>query len=349
MSPLLFSQHNVTHLDVRRTALKVTRSVLQIPLGASLFEAFLRGFADNRTTIFMVHRFADPSLGSTGTRPEVLESVLATLRRLDVEFAPLSSVIADSANVERSRCPKVIFTVDDGYLDFSTVAAPLFREFDCPVTVFLSTGVISNSAWYWWDRVEYIMLTSRRLQLDVSLPGFHWRTALGDALVRREGSRILVERLKSVPDSVRREFLDMLAVTAGVEVPVMPPEMYRTLSWSDVRSLELRGVEFGPHSMTHPILSTVSESVARAEIIGSWREIRAQCANPVPIFCYPNGTEGSFSGRDEALVREAGLIGAVSYIRGRVSSPVNPFRLPRLELGTDSHATGAVVCGWWPP
>jgi peptidoglycan/xylan/chitin deacetylase (PgdA/CDA1 family) len=45
----------------------------------------------------------------------------------------------------------VVLTLDDGYLDSLTVAAPALRRFDVPATIFVSTGWMGLV--FWWDKL----------------------------------------------------------------------------------------------------------------------------------------------------------------------------------------------------
>jgi hypothetical protein len=87
--------------------------------------------------------------------------------------------------------------------------------------------------------------------------------------------------------------------------------------------------------VTHPVLATVDAATARREIAESWRRLGEERVRRTSVFCYPNGSARSFGPRDEALVQELGLDGAVStepdYATFR-STPVGSARryhLPR--------------------
>jgi peptidoglycan/xylan/chitin deacetylase (PgdA/CDA1 family) len=87
-----------------------------------------------------MHRFADAGLGVRGASIAGLRDNLAFLRRHRIRVASLAELLSPEMADQRPRGPSVVFTVDDGYTDFARVAAPVFAEFDCPVTVFLVHG-----------------------------------------------------------------------------------------------------------------------------------------------------------------------------------------------------------------
>src|SRR5208283_22121 len=87
---------------------------------------------------------------------------------------------------------------------------------------------------------------------------------------------------------------------------------------------EKHGVTFGPHSVTHPVLSSIDDEHARSEIFTSWKRVREELASPVPVFCYPHGRQKDFGARDMELVRLAGLWGALRAYPGKLC--VDQFR-----------------------
>jgi hypothetical protein len=75
---------------------------------------------------------------------------------------------------------------------------------------------------------------------------------------------------------------------------------------------------FGPHTLTHPVLSTTSDEQSEREITESWRRLSGEVSRPVPVFCYPAGRLGDFGDREIATIRRMGLLGAVSAQPGNV-------------------------------
>jgi peptidoglycan/xylan/chitin deacetylase (PgdA/CDA1 family) len=303
-------------------------------------------------TIFMMHRFADADRGNIGDDPAALRSILAMLRRQRIELLPLSELIRRMAHHQSLDRPAVVITIDDGYRDFATVGAPIFAEFDCPVTVFVTTEIVTRREWFWWDRIEAALLRSPRPSATLSLGEKSWHIRLGDSEARRRDAESIAEACKCVRDSERRAFTDGIGAALDVELPATPDSLYEVMDWDEIRQLERSGVGFGPHSRTHPILSQVDDTSAHDEILGSWSSIQLHCENPVPVFCFPNGTAASFTARDVALVRQAGMLGAVTYLRSRVPardfSPDACFSLPRVEWSPDLQRATLVASGLLP-
>ena len=96
----------------------------------------------------------------------------------------------------------------------------------------------------------------------------------------------------------------------------------------------MHGVDFGPHSVTHPSMASCDTHRVFREIQGSLARLQEELENPLPVFCYPYGLAGDISQTTAEMVREAGLSGAVTAQAGYVTSGrndgrTNLFLLPR--------------------
>ncbi|HEY8381874.1 MAG TPA: polysaccharide deacetylase family protein [Microvirga sp.] len=311
----------------------------------------MRPVRRNGATIFFLHRFHDPARGNDGHSPELLRQALAFLRRHGFTFAPLGDVLATLAAGEEPRPDTVVFTIDDGYADFAEVAGPIFAEFDCPATVFLVTGFLDGQLWLWWDQVEYAIERSPRQNPAIRLDAMPFAATLRTPQDRRHAIDHLTEALKHVDDARKHEFIAELARQLEVALPAGCPPLYAPMTWDQVRRAARQGVSFGPHTVTHPILSQCSDEAARWEIAQSTARLRQETDAMVPVFCYPNGTPWSFSAREEQAVREAGLGGAVTTLprhvtRARYAADGRaPFAIPRFPFPRDLPRVAGVVGG----
>jgi peptidoglycan/xylan/chitin deacetylase (PgdA/CDA1 family) len=285
----------------------------------------------------MLHRFADPATGRPGHDVDALRADLQWLRRHRFTVLPLRTLV-ERLQAGEPVFKTVAFTVDDGYADFASRALPAFVEFECPVTVFLTTGFVDGHCWMWWDVVEYLVTRTSREGVRVDAGTEAWTYAWRDA---REQGRVvldLVERLKAVPEDVKRDVLARLATVLEVDVPAQPTPAYAPLTWDEVRRCAASGVSFGPHSLTHPILARTDVVQAATEIAGSWQRLQQMLGSvAVPVFCYPNGDPGSFGVREQELVARAGLTAAVSTVPGYAGAghldprtPLRRFEVPRM-------------------
>lgn len=318
---------------------RAVKALIQGALGSKPAHRVLRWTGSRGVIIFMLHRFRDADLCARGTDPSVLRLVLEELRRRRATILSLRELITEIESGNDVPGPAVVFTVDDGYRDFLTTAAPTFEAFDAPVTVFVSTRFVDGDFWCWWDRIEYAIANSQRRSVALELKDGVLRAEWETDTARTAAIDPLTERLKRLPDADRKAVLERLGELFDIEIPATPPPQFGAMSWDEVRLLETAGVEFGPHSRTHPILSNLDDEAARDEIKGSWLDLQRECTSPVPAFCYPNGKPTDYGPREISLVQDAGLKTALAthegYLRTTSLTTQDRFGLPRFPFPGD--------------
>jgi len=311
----------------------------------------LERLSRHRATILMCHRFEHRGLGSEGDSPVALAASLEWLRRRRSHIAPLGDLVGALLGETPLPPRTVVFTVDDGYQDFAEIAAPVFARYDCPVTVFLATGFLDRTCWLWWDQVEYAFQSTTRASLALAPSGQPFRLEWDSPPSRDRAIRAVTEMFKRLPQQERITCFASLLSQLDVALPDLAPPRYAPMAWNTVRTLGRQGVTFGPHTVTHPILSRVPDDQAQVEIAESWARVRAETDTAIPVFCYPNGDPDSFGPREVAIVRRTGLRAALTTIPGQVArQPVTAtseplFSLPRYAYSTDLPRLAQAVSG----
>lgn len=255
-----------------RGASRLLKDSLRALLSSRAAHRLVRAGRRQRAITFFAHRFANPAVGNAGLDLDMLRHTLAALRRLGVGFMSLRELVQRVHAREPLQGPTAVFTVDDGFSDF-LAAAPVFAEFDCPVTVFLVSGFLDSRLWCWWNQIEVAFQASPRTRIDVECDGRMHHYALADSAARRRHAQALIEVVKTVPDAERRRLVDNIGALAEVDLPSLPLAAYAPMTWDDVRRLERSGVDFGPHTRSHPILSRLDEDSALSEVTESWSDL----------------------------------------------------------------------------
>jgi peptidoglycan/xylan/chitin deacetylase (PgdA/CDA1 family) len=271
----------------------------------------LAGLTGASATVFMLHRFAVPDFEIDGHPPQTLRMILAELRKRRFDLISLQELFRKLRDGEPLR-RAVVFTMDDGYFDQGRVGAPVFTEFDCPATIFPVSGFLDGKIWLWWDQLSYIFAQTRRTALTARLAGGEIRYRLDSAEDRRRNDTDLNLRCQDALEIDRLACIADLSREADVELPADPPPRFAPLTWDEARQLEKRGIAFGPHSVTHPVLSSTTIEHVATEIAESWERLRAELQNPVPVFCYPHGRRRDYGDREIAEVARLGLWGGLS-------------------------------------
>jgi peptidoglycan/xylan/chitin deacetylase (PgdA/CDA1 family) len=281
----------------------------------------------SRLPILMLHRFsAEPMAGRTSAAS--LENFLQLAKKRGWSGLRLDEL---AQRLDTGRLPKKCFclTVDDGYRDFADVAHPLLQQFDVPATVFLTTDFVDAGLWQWWDRVEFAF-----------------------EKLSRPAAGAFVERLKSLPQVERLQHLEELELQLADPLPPAPPERFAAMGWEQVRRLAALGVEFGAHTVTHPILSQLStEEEVRAEIHGSIEALASATGEPVRSFAFPNGRDTDFDGRSLRALENSELRCAVTTQPRFLDAqswrrPQGRWTLPRLSFPETRLQQSALLSGF---
>jgi peptidoglycan/xylan/chitin deacetylase (PgdA/CDA1 family) len=344
--------YGAVSLRISRAALPITRHrqtfdmglltsakrIIIKPLAVPAVARILRSTIDSTVSLFMMHRFDSPDVGVSGHPPRTLARHLAYLRKERFDLVSLADLVAGRTK-DRKR-PQIVFTVDDGYSDFMDVALPVFAQFDCPVSVFVATGVVDHQCWYWNDVISFAFAHTSQHALSLAVDGARIEYAWRDADGARRAGEHLNELLKTVRHEARLEALGQMTERLAVDVPRTPTRQYSAMSWDDARRCAASGlVTFGPHSVTHPVLSTMSGSDASTEIVESWRRLQQVGVAAVPVFVYPYG---AYSRREVDALATTSLVGALTT-EHRYSSPDafaasygrRRFTIPRLTYSDD--------------
>lgn len=229
----------------------------------------------------------------------------------------------------------LIITFDDGYRDNYANAFPILKELGFSATIFLAVGHINQAKLFWWDFIAYCFKQTP-LQ-SVTLPAFDSEPlALMDARARRRAIDRVLDWIKEAPEEVKSDFVAKLADNLEVQLPEnLAAGMH--LTWDEVREMMAGGIEFGSHTMTHPILSNVSPAQLAEEISESKKILERELESEVLAFSYPVGGRTSFNETVKTEVKKCGFRFAVSYREGVAKRDCDPYSLPRIHIET-SHS-----------
>jgi peptidoglycan/xylan/chitin deacetylase (PgdA/CDA1 family) len=219
---------------------------------------------------------------------------------------------------------------DDGYADNHDVALPLLQKHGLPCSFFVATGFLDGGR-MWNDTLIEAVRSSRLDRLDLSgLPDADGTdlgvVPLGDMAQRRDRLGGLIQRVKYLAPEPRLACVDEIARRAEVQ----PPDDLM-MSSAQVRALCQAGMQVGAHTVSHPILATLTPQAAADEIVRSRDVLQAILGERVGLFAYPNGKPGVDYLPDvhPQLVRDIGFDAAVSTRWAAARADTDPFQIPR--------------------
>lgn len=251
----------------------------------------------HQLTVLNYHRIDDPlRAGFDSYKPTVSATPAAFRQQMEYLKRHFHIVtLAQLAGWLRAECelpPRAaLITFDDGYSDNFSNAYPVLRSLGLPATIFLCTGCIGAEMPLYWDVAAYSFLHTVMDSGDLPLIG---RVAWTDSRHRDQLVETWVEKAKTLVPEERQRALEVLAKALAVTVPDGAfKSLY--LNWDQVRELSAAGLEMCAHTVTHPILTRVSQDRAYQEISDSKKRIEAEVRTRVVSFAYPNGGAQDFS------------------------------------------------------
>ena len=223
----------------------------------------------------------------------------------------------------------VAITFDDGTQDFYSVAFPLIREFDFPVTVYLSTFYSEFNRPVFDVMCAYLMWKARAQVLDLrKLIDREEQIDLRSGDSREQ----VVKHIREFANSRRlsAEEKDRLLAALANQLKLDYNELINCramhlLNSREVKLLARQGIDFQLH--THRHRTPMNREAFLRELEDNRDSIMAMTGRRADHFCYPSGLyESAFL----PWLREAGVVSATTCDFGLASSTSDPLLLPRL-------------------
>ncbi len=288
--------------------------------------------------ILMYHAVTDgpPPLDDWCYMPaQLFEAHMATLRRMGLKVMPLSDAVMqllDGTLEERV----VAITFDDGYANNATTALPILERYGLPATIFLVSGILGTARSIWASRIIRALQESKRP--EITFGGETW--ALDGAKARGRASSAIQNIVKSTAGAAPDTAAEAVEIACDTEVnPDFSGTDFAIMDAAMVKSAEAGGlIEFGAHTVSHPILSSLDDAALAAELGPSIEAVAALVERPSPVFAYPNGRLQDFDDRTIAILRAQGLSAAVATTEDRNRPGGDAFRLHRWGIGRNCSA-----------
>ncbi|CDF84091.1 polysaccharide deacetylase family protein [Pseudomonas knackmussii B13] len=224
--------------------------------------------------------------------------------------------------------PRVALSFDDGWRDNAEQAFPLLQRYGMPASIFLSTDFIGSHQRFWWEAIGEGLwrdpaavpaLIASLAELGHPLPALLREP--GHSAERSAALAAYLQQLKALAPTTLQQLADSCPPAPHAE----------TLDWSQVRDLEASGlVRFGPHGASHSILTQLDGAALAEDLERSRRTLAEHCAQPLAVYCYPNGDH---SPQVREAVAALGYRHALATRPGLVDGRSEALGLPRIDVG----------------
>jgi len=296
-----------------------------------------RGLWAKSLTVVNYHRIDDPNrkdfdsfIPNISATPDNFNRQLDYLAKW-FNVVSLKDVIAWLDGRKDLPAYAALITFDDGYLDNYTYAYPSLRQHNFPALIFLTTEHIGTDAHFYWDLAAYCFHHTQSDRL--TFPDGRVE-CWSDSEQRNRVSRNWIELMKTFPQAEKETYVQRLPALLGVSIPA---GFFRKLmmNWDQVREMRKGGIEFGAHTLHHPILTRISLDEVRAEVEGSKSRIEKELGEPVLSFAYPNGQMADLNDSIEKIVAGSGIRAAFTLLNGPSSQGEvkrNPYAIRRIFI-----------------
>jgi peptidoglycan/xylan/chitin deacetylase (PgdA/CDA1 family) len=316
----------------------IKRGAIQIGLEAVALPGIGQVFHSNagRGIIFTLHHVRpqrkidyEPNAVLSIT-PRFLEMAIDAATECGLVPVPLSDLprlLSETADTRRFVC----FTLDDGYRDNVEFAAPIFRKYRVPYTIFVTSGFVHRTQTMWWETAEVLTREVPSFKLDLGS-----RTETLRCETRRQKFEAF-HRLTTIVHTFNEDdavaSIDLAARANGID-PVSIVD-HLILDSKELRELSKDPLaQIGAHTVSHVNLRRVSTERLRFELLSSAGAIE-ECTGQYPeALAYPYGWFPAVSDRETQMARELGFSVAVTTWPGMLStrSLETPTRLNRVSL-----------------
>jgi peptidoglycan/xylan/chitin deacetylase (PgdA/CDA1 family) len=289
-------------------------------------------------SILAFHRICEPPaiprLGLNAdleVTPMLFEETIKFLKAKGYAFVSLDEV-AEVLKAGKRSSRFVAFTIDDGYADSLTNAYPIFKKYDVPFAVYITTCFPDRTAILWWYVLEDLLLSNDSIEIE--LAGEVIRYDCSTRAKKNETFETVAGYLTLAPDEA-----SVKAILRDYRADFNSHAKSLALSWEQVEELSTDPlVTIGAHSQRHLALARLSPEAARADVLASKQLIEARIGKPVEHFAYPYGGRQAAGMREFEIVKHSGFKTATTTRNGNIfSSHANhPECLPRIPV----HAAG---------
>src|SRR3954469_13726853 len=241
--------------------------------------------------------------------PEFLRAVLTHLRSRDIDIISMDEV--HRRLIERNFSRRfACFTLDDGYRDNRDYALPVMREFDAPLTVYVTSDFAEGTGRLWWVWLERTIAKASSIKGPIG--GVKTRLDASTPAAKQAAFDRMHDWLRALPTEhdLQRE---ISALCTRHDVDETPIARDLCMSWEELKAFADDSlVTIGAHTITHCNLARQSEETASFELATSRARIEAVLQRPVLHLAYPYGDRIAAGQREFRLAKAAGFKTAVT-------------------------------------
>lgn len=285
--------------------------------------------------VFMLHHVAEknpqgiPSNEDLKVSPAFLEKIIVRYKQDGFDFISLdmlSDMISSDRQPER---PFIAFTLDDGYLDNYTNAFPIFKKYQVPFCIFVTTDFPDKKAILWWDSLEELILSHKEIMTSdgTCYPCRTFRQ-------RQITYNHLKQKILRI-DQSKIGVIELNKMFNYYDIDWLAPIQQKGMSWDQIKELSENPLcTIGGHTVSHPAFDSLSDVDIRNEIYDGLMKIEGVTGQKVHHFAYPYGSARIIGNREYHIIKDFSFKTAFCSYGGCITKShyFTPYCLPRISL-----------------
>ncbi len=263
--------------------------------------------------------------------PEFLGKLILLVKSKGYDTISISEMADRLQRGTTSKNRFAVFTLDDGYKDNLVHAMPVFKQYDCPFTVYVAPRIADGTCELWWRILEAVIAKNSLVKTRFAGQEQNLETATTEQ--KWDAWKKLAPPLQAMPEYAQRDWVKRLAENHGVDVDAL----CRTaaMTWDEIRLMARDPIAtIGAHTLNHYNLRKLSDEDSAREIFDLGRRIESELQKKIEHFAYPYGNKDAADNREFQFAENAGYQTAVVTRLGTVL-PEHKFHmqaLPRIMV-----------------
>jgi peptidoglycan/xylan/chitin deacetylase (PgdA/CDA1 family) len=298
-------------------------------------KAILKNIYSGISTVFMLHRVDEINNNrlfpneNMKVSPSFLDELIFNLKKLNYDFISLDDLYFNLKNQNKIK-KKIVFTLDDGYIDNYNNAFEIFKKNNIPFTIYLTTCFPEGDAFMWWYILEELILNNDTLIYeDIS---YNCKT------ITEKNKLFLDLRSKILeinPLVLKKKLLIKLK---NYDINSININKSLCMKWDNIIELSESSLcTIGGHTSNHYNLNLLNKNNIVKEINDANNLIEKYINKKVDHFAYPFGTKNEANNNVLSIVKDLGFKTSTTTRKGNVYlKHINHLEcIPRFMLTED--------------
>ncbi|MFT5249013.1 MAG: peptidoglycan/xylan/chitin deacetylase (PgdA/CDA1 family) [bacterium] len=262
-----------------------------------LYRVFVRKFGYPK--ILMYHRVCNINGISSISKDEFEKQIIFIKKNFTILPIDKLLVLENTCDIYKKA---ISITFDDGYEDFYDVAWPIIKKHSIPVTLYITTDFSANKCWLWPDKIKSLLENSQESQINIE-PFGNVELSYVNILNNWHMFGDYCLELNTIKRDI---FLATLEEALSVKLPKTPPIPFRAVNFEQLKEMSKDGLDIGSHTVTHPVLSKLEDSVLKFELEKSKKLLETTLNKRIQGICYPNGMPADINNNVIKYAKECG-------------------------------------------